>query len=201
MKCVKCRGEIADNPKKCPLCNMNYNPSPSNFFEIQGKSIVKFVATSPICIINHTFDNLNPSAFENCAKVKFVVVPDTIKGIGEKSFANCKSLQSFTTPPKVKKIEKFTFCGCSSLESLTISESVVEIEDYAFSSCGSLTQLKIPSSVKKISKLAFAVPPDPQGLNKFFKEMNKKLSCTVCIPKHLSDTNFVDAESITFNIY
>lgn len=201
MKCIKCRSVIPDNPNKCPKCNMNYNPSPPHFFEVQGNSITKYIATSPICIIHPNFDEIAASALENCIKVQVVVLPDSIKNIGEKAFANCSSLLSFTIPSKVKSIKAATFQGCSSLESLTIPESVEKINDYAFSCCNSLTQLTIPKSVKSISKLAFALPPIPKGLGEIFQHANKTLSCTVSIPKHLSDTKFVDADSINFNEY
>lgn len=201
MKCVKCRGIIDDNPKKCPLCNINYTPSPLSFFECQNTTIQKYIGTSPIAIVDQSFDSLNDSSFENCRKLQTVILPSSIKSIGASAFSNCVSLKSFTTPKKVKSVKASTFSGCTALESLILTDKVEKIDDYAFSSCISIKELTIPASVQSISKLAFAKPQIGDGLAKVFGQVNKTMSCKVSIPKHLEGVKFVDAEDITFTVY
>ena len=94
-------------------------------------------------------------AFQSCANLTSVSIPNSVKTIEQFAFAGCTSLTSVTIPNSVKTIEQYAFGGCSSLTSVTISNSVNTIEQYAFRNCSSLTSVTIPNSVTSIGDGAF----------------------------------------------
>ena len=94
-------------------------------------------------------------AFQKCASLTSVTIPDTVTSIRRDAFRDCTSLTSVTIPNSVVSIENSAFSGCSSLASVTISDSVRSIQDYAFSGCLSLASVTIPDSVRSIGSSAF----------------------------------------------
>lgn len=103
------------------------------------------------------------SAFENCAGLTGVVIPEGITEIGDFAFSNCPSLEnilvSADNPSYVsinncclsKDLRKLIF-GC---RSSIIPEGVSMIEESAFEGCVGLTSLVIPEGVKEIGWDAF----------------------------------------------
>ena len=104
------------------------------------------------------------SAFENCAGLTGVVIPEGITEIGDFAFSNCPSLEnilvSADNPSYVsinncclsKDLRKLIF-GC---RSSIIPEGVSMIEESAFEGCVGLTSLVIPEGVKEIGWDAFS---------------------------------------------
>ena len=104
------------------------------------------------------------SAFENCAGLTGVVIPEGVTEIGDFAFSNCPSLEnilvSADNPSYVsinncclsKDLRKLIF-GC---RSSIIPEGVSMIEESAFEGCVGLTSLVIPEGVKEIGWDAFS---------------------------------------------
>lgn len=112
-------------------------------------------------------------------RVTEAVIPDYVTGIGEEAFRQCASLKSVTIPASVKLIDYAAFQECESLENVEIVESVTEIGHYAFDGCKSLKSVTIPASVKKILEGAFqgctslekvTLLGNPQMQEKVFKD-------------------------------
>jgi hypothetical protein len=88
------------------------------------------------------------------------VIPDSVTKIGGKAaFENCAGLRSITIPNSVIKIGGEAFDGCTRLTSVTISDSVTKIGRRAFSGCTGLTSITIPNSVTEIGWRAFSGCP------------------------------------------
>ena len=74
-------------------------------------------------------------AFDGCASLKSVTIPDSVTKIDGGAFYDCSSLTSITVPKSVTEIGELAFSGCTSLTSITIPESVTEIGSSAFNGC------------------------------------------------------------------
>ena len=77
-----------------------------------------------------------------------VVIPDTIDGksvtsIGEGAFQDCASLKSITIPDGVTSIYSYAFRYCTSLKSITIPGSATKISYNVFNGCTSLTAINV----------------------------------------------------------
>ena len=98
---------------------------------------------------------IDPYTFRNCSSLTSVTIPNGVPEIGEYTFDGCSSLSSVTIPNSVTSIGKYAFRGCSSLTSVTIPNGVISIENYVFYGCSSLTSVTIPNSVTSIGNGAF----------------------------------------------
>ena len=89
-----------------------------------------------------------------------LVIPDAIGGnpvtsIEAFAFEDCASLTSIIIPDSVTSIGSYTFDGCSSLKSITIPDSVTSIGEAAFSDCNSLTAVTFLGDAPKVGENAF----------------------------------------------
>ena len=94
-------------------------------------------------------------AFDGCASLTSISIPDSITSIGERAFSGCSSLTSIIIPDSVTCIGSYAFEGCSSLTEITIPDGVTGVGRYTFSDCSSLTNVTIPDSVIGIGNYAF----------------------------------------------
>ncbi|MBR1731592.1 MAG: leucine-rich repeat domain-containing protein [Ruminococcus sp.] len=95
------------------------------------------------------------SAFEDCASLESVTIPDSVISIGFDAFYGCSSLKSVTIGNGVTNIGNYAFEDCTNLASITIPDSVTGIGDNAFAYCTSLTSVIISDSVTSIEDYTF----------------------------------------------
>ncbi len=95
-------------------------------------------------------------AFENCAGITSITIPDTIQTIGNSTFQNCTGLKTITLPDSITKIDAYAFRSCSGLTSINLSNNLVSIGEYAFTSCTGLKNIEIPNTVTSIGSAAFS---------------------------------------------
>jgi len=81
---------------------------------------------------SHPVDMIGDGAFQNCATVKAVTIPDTVWYIGKEAFDGC-SLTSVVIPNSVTQIGRMAFYN-NQLTNVVIPNSVTHIGDGAFSS-------------------------------------------------------------------
>ena len=99
---------------------------------------------------------IEADAFEGCASLISLALPDKVQYIGKRAFAMCGNLVELTLGDGVKTIEQSAFQGCASLENLKIPSSVESIEASAFQGCNSLKTLRLDEGIKTIGKWAFS---------------------------------------------
>ena len=100
----------------------------------------------------HTL-SIGASAFESCAVLTDIVLPDYVTELGSRVFAGCKALTEMTIPGSVKKVGDEAFATCRGLVTVTFEEGVEQIGQKLFSSCkGSLTTVNLPASLTVIAE-------------------------------------------------
>ena len=110
----------------------------------------------PSTIEDYPVTMVEALAFDFCAQLTSVTIPDSVTSIGNGAFYNCTNLTSVTIPNSISMIEGATFASCPLLINITIPNSVTSIGNGAFYACFSLTNIDIPNSVTTIEDSAFA---------------------------------------------
>lgn len=95
---------------------------------------------------------IGKGAFQNCKKLKSIVIGNNVTTIGDNAFYKCTSLKSIVIPKKVKKIGKKAFYGCKKLKKITIKTTKLKkktIGSKAFKGVYKKISFKCPKSKVK----------------------------------------------------
>lgn len=103
------------------------------------------------------FQTISTVAFENCAALEEVVIPDSLCDLGAGAFYGCTSLKSFKINAGGQRnwLLGNVFMNCTSLENVEIEDGLGRIMSSAFKNCTSLKSIYIPASVYSIDRSAF----------------------------------------------
>ena len=96
-----------------------------------------------------------PRAFEGCAALRRVILPESLRQIGEMAFSGCSHLRVLTIPGGVQRVGTLAFAKCSQLERVRIEPGVVQLGPSCFSKCAALKRVEMPASVTQIGGGAF----------------------------------------------
>ncbi len=121
---------------------------------IGGNAFLKCENLSSVSFDTDSLSAISDGAFNGCASLRGIQIPDTVASIGNKAFAS-SGLTSIDIPSGVTQIAQNTFNGCSGLGSVTFKGQVESIGGNAFYGCTSLTEIQIPDTVASIGSLAF----------------------------------------------
>lgn len=73
-------------------------------------------------------DCIQSRMFEDCKKLKTVVIDEGIEDIYEHAFDGCAALSELSLPNTLKSIEEWAFNGCASLKAFTLPCGVTELD-------------------------------------------------------------------------
>ena len=88
----------------------------TNYNSYSGTVIIPSTVTNNGTTYNVV--QINPSAFKNCAGLKRVVLPPTIKNLMNYAFQNCTGLTNITLPADFYACYNYVFDGCTNLKSI-----------------------------------------------------------------------------------
>jgi hypothetical protein len=95
------------------------------------------------------------AAFQGCAKLKEVKLPEFLENLGNNTFNGCKLLASIKLPASLKTIGASAFSDCHALASINLPAALETIGQNAFTRCKALRFLQLPASLKTIESTAF----------------------------------------------
>ena len=104
--------------------------------------------------IPNSVTRIGANAFYGCGFTN-ITIPNSVTIIGSAAFAYCTELTSIIVPSSVINIESAAFEECSGLSSVMIQEGVTSIGDWAFEGCRQLLSITIPEGVTSIGSWAF----------------------------------------------
>ena len=99
---------------------------------------------------------IDNGAFEGCASLERVVVPDGVASIKGSTFSKCSKLKSVTIPKSVTSIRSKAFYLCGNLEAIDVPEGVTYIGINTFAGCKKIKSISLPEGVTRIRNSAFA---------------------------------------------
>jgi hypothetical protein len=94
-------------------------------------------------------------AFESCANLKTVKIPETVTTIESYAFSGCSALESISSTAKVSLYGSYAFKNCSSLKSIVLEDTLNSLPEGVFYGCSSLAWPTMPTTLVSIGKLAF----------------------------------------------
>ena len=94
-------------------------------------------------------------AFENCANLSSIHIPNSVTSIGDHAFNHCTGLTSVTLPNSAKNLGNSLFYACTGLTDVTLPNTITSIPAQLFSGCRALSSITIPGTVEIIFGLAF----------------------------------------------
>ena len=95
------------------------------------------------------------NAFFECATLKEVVLPASLKTVGTRAFYGCRALWSVTLPDAVTTVRESAFAGCDSLLSIDLGASLSSLGINAFMNCDSLESIVLPATLNALPASAF----------------------------------------------
>ena len=142
---------IYDNNQPTDMVELTSAQEGSSY---EGSLVIPSTVVCPDDAKTYTVVGVGNKAFNNCNKVEFVNLPQTITYIGDHAFYYCSSLISIDGGSGLKMIDQSAFTGCSNLESFNVPEGLDSIGNRAFSGCSKLNP-RIPSTLTKLGGYAF----------------------------------------------
>lgn len=163
---------------------------------------------------------IGENAFAN-SEITSVVIPETIEEIRGWAFQNCASLASVSLPNKSLNYRSGTFAGCTALTEMVLPDNMEYITDRMFQDCSSLRSITFGRSINNINSYAFAgcnalenivlttsTPPNC-GYNAFADAIYA--TCSIQVPGNALDAyknastwsnfvNYKEGESLQFYI-
>ena len=98
---------------------------------------------------------MGDNAFEGCAQLTEVVLPDGVSEIGHAAFRDCTSLREIDLPDSVVSVGRYAFRG-TALQNFVLPENVREIGIGAFQNCAELESVTLPASLQSVGRNAFS---------------------------------------------
>lgn len=100
--------------------------------------------------------SIDAFAFEGCAGLTRITIPDTVLTIGEGAFRDCNDLTEVHLGNGVQVVGKRAFEECDVLSVIDLGQSVHTIDDFGFAYNHGLTRVEFPASLRYLGEEAFS---------------------------------------------
>ena len=99
--------------------------------------------------------SINGYAFENCTSLALTSLPESLRSIGSYTFKGCRSLALTSLPNGITSIDENAFQVCTSLALTSLPEGITSISNSVFKGCTSLALISLPNGIMSIGEYAF----------------------------------------------
>ena len=135
-------------------------PGDSNNYWISGRHTQptdSLVIPSTITYQGNTYvvTAIGNNAFTNCARIKHVIIGDSITAIGDYAFQYCSMIRSVSLPAGLTSIGTSAFESCIALKKLDLPAGLSSIGEGAFALCRQLDSIVIPASLTHLPNHLF----------------------------------------------
>lgn len=113
------------------------------------------VVNVPETIDGYIVTKIGVRAFNGCASIKEISLPDSVTGIDSYAFISCSSLETVKLNEGLKSLAYGAFLNCTKLTAVELPDTVTSIGTYGFKGCTSLTSIVIPTSMTAIGNSVF----------------------------------------------
>jgi hypothetical protein len=138
----------AANPAFSSLDGVLFNKARTKLLRCPEKMSGSYTIPGTVTAIGY-------GAFDGCAALTTVAMPEGVTQIDSLAFRNCAGLAAVPIPGSVAVIGPGAFEGCTGLTSVSIPNSVTQIADSAFQDCTGLAAVFIGRGVTDIGYRAF----------------------------------------------
>ncbi len=95
-------------------------------------------------------------AFERCAELTAVSIPNTVTRIGDQAFLYCEKLKSVNIPDGVTEMGLGVFSGCYVLPNVVLPDGITYLDVCTFEQCWAFTgQYELPSKLTVVEQSMF----------------------------------------------
>ena len=125
-----------------------------NVGEIPDYAFAEFDNLTTVYLYGNA-ESIGERAFENCASLQSLLLPESVTEIHAYAFAGCSSLTSMQLPAELTVISEGLFANCEALQTVDVPSTIQAVEAYAFSNCAALTDASWLSTVENLGECAF----------------------------------------------
>jgi hypothetical protein len=112
------------------------------------------IAVPPV-LGGHPVTRIGAKAFDGCAALTAVTIPDGVTEIASQAFYDCLKLKTVRLPAGLTDIGDGAFAYCHALAELSLPDGVANIGRDAFVCCFALEEIAIPAGTAFIGQPAF----------------------------------------------
>ena len=95
--------------------------------------------------LSENLQNISAYAFNECANLEEIIIPDSVVSVGEYAFYNNTALLQAVVGDGVVSIGKCAFYKCTAMTVFVFGANVTKIENGAFDSTGAVEELTVPN--------------------------------------------------------
>lgn len=106
-------------------------------------------------VIGNSVTSIGSGAFAECINLTSVSIGSGVTFIGGYAFYNCVSLSNISIPKNVKSVGEYAFRYCSSMTVASVAYGCETMGDYVFANCKKLEKVTLPNSLTSLGTYAF----------------------------------------------
>ena len=128
--------------------------------KLYGHTKIRYQAFQGCASLAHislpeSLTSIDGYAFENCTSLALTSLPESLRSIGSYTFKGCRSLALTSLPNGITSIDENAFQVCTSLALTSLPEGITSISNSVFKGCTSLALISLPNGIMSIGEYAF----------------------------------------------